>query len=927
MLSAAVCLCAAPKPLQLKCEYETNPLGVDTARPRFGWIGEALQRDKFQNAYQIQVGNSARNFDLWNTGKVKSRSQMAVYAGPPLRPASAYFWRVRLWNSQRQAGPWSEAARFETGMFAQADWQGAKWIAWRGHDRWRREWDARKKQEWAKYKAPRMTPAATTIDKNPFELLTLTDPPYDPSPLLRKPFQLSAPIRKARLYISGVGYYVAALNGRRIGDQVLDPGWTNYQHRVLYHVHDVTALVRSGDNVLGVMLGNGYYGQRSNDRWGFWTGPWIDQPSLIALLVVESADGSRKVVATDQTWKAAGGPVLYDDPWLGETYDAREEHNGWDKPGYDDSKWEAAHLAPGPKGVLKAQLVAPIRPVKSIPPAAQEQVAPGVWDIDLGRNIAGWMRLTLRGPAGTRVWVRMAEKPDAKSFTDRTTGNWQQFGYVLKGSGEEVAEPHFAYMGFRYARITALDNPGQVELKHAAGIFVHTDVASAGSFECSNQLINRINSMWRVTQLNNMHSIPTDCPHREKLGWMADAHVVEEAAIFSFDMPSFYEKYAHDVSETQDERGVLSTVAPSYGYSMGVSPVWAASVALIPWRLYEYYGNSRILETEYPAIVKWLDATLKNNAVAGKPFIIEDAHGDWASPAGNTPPEGRQVYGTAYFYRCSRVAARMAEMRGDKQAAAALDKRAEQVKEAFNREFYDAEQHIYHGNLKTGYRQAVNAVALGFGLVPESRQAAVFENLCRDVEAKDYHLNTGFIGYKPLLEVLTDHGRADLAYRIITQETQPGWGWMLAQGATTMWEDWAGRASYDHPMQGAVVDYFYRYLAGIRIDDAHPAFERFTIAPVTPKGLDSVNAEYNSIRGKIVSRWKKQAGAFTLEVTVPFNTTAEVRVPVDDAARCAATGDKGAGAGKAQGKAVAFTVGSGSYTFRAACQQYTGPRL
>ena len=368
-------------------------------------------------------------------------------------------------------GPWSVPGHFGVGMLKPNDWNGAEWIAFREEQRWKREWKQRKAEEYAKYPAKELTPVVTSAHMTACQLLDSVTPRYDPSPLLRKQFEVTAPIRSAHLYVSGLGYAVEWINGRRLDTAVLDPGWTNYQKDVLYRTFDVTTDLERGQNVIGVMLGRGFYGMLANDRWGFSQhAPWIDQPTVKALLLIEYKDGRQAEVKTDESWKVSGGPILYDDPWLGEVYDAQQEHSGWTRTGYDDASWDKAKLVPGPTGQLRPQIMPPIRPAGIVSPVSKEEVSPGVWLIDLGVNIAGWMRLTVQGRAGDRVLVQMAEKPDPESFLDKTTGNFQQFGYVLKGGEEETAESHFSYMGFRYVKVTTSGAAGaEPRLRSAVG--------------------------------------------------------------------------------------------------------------------------------------------------------------------------------------------------------------------------------------------------------------------------------------------------------------------------------------------------------------------------------------------------------------------------------------------------------------------------
>ncbi len=937
-LFAVVVLCGialaraeGPTAVHLRTELTLNPMAVDTDQPRLSWWGQEARRGASQSAYEIEIwrsdgANQSVKKAVWTSERIRSAEQEATPPAGVLHAREQYVWRVRLCDDRKEAGVWSLAAHFGVGMLQPQDWQGAQWIAYRDEGRWKREWRERKVQEFAKYKAKEMTPVVTSAHRTSWQLLDSVTPRYDPSPLLRKRFEIASPVRSAHLYLSGVGYAVEWINGHKLDTAVLDPGWTNYQHDVLYRSFDVTDELQQGENAIGVMLGRGFYGMLANDRWGFAEhAPWIDQPAVKALLEIEYEDGRRSEITTDESWKVSGGPVLYDDPWLGEVYDAREEHKGWTTAKYDDSAWQAVHLAKGPAGILRAQIMPPIRPAGTVSPVSMRETSPGVWMIDLGVNIAGWMRLTVEGKAGDKVLVQMAEKPDPQTFIDKTTNNFQQFGYVLRGGAEETAESHFSYMGFRYVKVTASAASGAMpRVKNAVGVLVHTDVSSAGSWKSSNALLNRIDAVWRRTQLNNMHSIPTDCPHREKLGWMADSFVAQPAALYSFDTAAFYENFAEDLSGTQDDKGLLSTIAPSFGYTEGESPLWASAEVWIPWRLYVYNGDREILRRQFPMIKRFLDATLANNTQPAQPYILHDVLGDWDSPGHENPPEGNEPYSTAYYFLNCRLAARIARVLGEEDAASELDGRAEKVKNAFNQWFYSSEQQSYHGFKAAGYRQSINALALWADLVPHENRAAVYQNLRRDVLAHDTHLNTGIIGTKPLLEVLADEGDADLVYQLITQTTYPGWGYMLSQGATTMWESWDGRDSHDHPMQGTIVEFLYRYLAGIRVEEEHPGFSRVLIQPMFPAGLMHVEATYDSVRGPITSAWERRGDDMLLHVIVPFNTTAQVQLPANRQRACRVMeGAKELGSSSAisaHESSIHFDLGSGDHRLQMICR-------
>ncbi len=706
-LSASVFLCrgAGLKVDGLKCEYRLNPLGLDTPQPRLSWVLESPERGQRQTAYQVLAATtpellSKGKADLWDSGKVPSaKSVHVVYAGQPLRAGQRVHWKVRAWDREGQASAYSAAAGWEMGLPAPADWRAA--------------WITRQRAE--PLSEPKM-----------FE--------DDPAPLFRKEFRLDKKIRRARVYVSGLGYYELSLNGQRVGDHVLDPGWTTYSKRVLYSTYDVTDQLKRGQNALGVMLGNGWFNPLPLRFWGrinLREHLTIGEPRLILQLVAEFTDGTSQTVVTDESWKVSNGPLLRNNLYLGEVYDARKEQPGWDKAGFDDSTWQQAVRAPEPLGPLRAQDAPPIRVTRILKPVKLTEPKPGVHVFDLGQNFAGWVRLRAQGPAGTRVRLRYGELlyPDGtlNGMTSvcgqikqggpgyRYDGQgapktaWQMDEYVLKGEGEEVYTPRFTFHGFRYVEVTGF--PGKPTLASLEGLRLNSDVAPAGTFTCSNERFNRIQQMVLWTELSNLFSVQSDCPHREKFGYGGDIVAAGEMAMFNFDMARFYAKAVQDLADAVRPNGGFTETAPFVGISDqglgdGSGPVgWGTAHPFLLWHLYQHYGDKRLLAENYEAASRWI-ALLQSRAPDG---ILDNGISDHESLV----PKPRALTGTGFYYLNVKLFAQIARALGNESEAVDAEALAAAIKTAFNRKFLQPGS----GRYDTA-TQACQAFALYLGLVP-----------------------------------------------------------------------------------------------------------------------------------------------------------------------------------------------------------------
>jgi alpha-L-rhamnosidase len=873
LLGRLACQGAALQVYDLKCDYQTDPLGIDSLKPGLSWKLDSPERGQSQTAYQIVAASTLAKlekgeFDVWDSGKVHSSQSVDVpYGGATLHSGERIYWNVRVWDRKEKSSAARQPAWWEMGLIEPADWRAV--------------WITRPRDETAT--------AKTMFDK-------------DPAPLFRKEFVLEKKVKRARIHVSGLGYYELYLNGRRVGDHVLDPGWTTYSKRVLYSTYDVTKQLQRGGNVVGVMLGDGWFNPLPLRMWGSLNQRehlTVGEPRVCLQLVLDYADGSSETIGTDESWRVGSGPILRNSVYLGEVYDARQEQPGWNRVRFDDSGWKQAVLANEPIGPLRAQDAPPIRVTRILKPVKLSEPRPGVYIFDFGQNFAGWVRLHVQGPAGTDVKMRYGELlyPDGtlngmtsvcgqikqggmgyqyKGASPPQTA-WQLDEYILKGAGKEVYCPRFTFHGFRYVEITGL--PQKPALNDIEGLRLNSDVSPAGSFVCSNEEFNRIQQMVLWTELSNWFSVESDCPHREKFGYGGDMIAAGDAAIFNFDMERFYAKSVQDLGDAVRTNGGFTETAPFVGVSDeglggGSGPIgWASAQPFLQWELYQYYGDTRLLANQYPATKRWISFL----QTCARDDILDNGISDHESLV----PKPRALTGTAFYYLNVRLFAKIARALGEETDAAEADALAERIKTAFNRKFLKPGSGCYDTST-----QACQAFALYMGLVPEEEQPRALEVLAHDiVDLHQGHLSTGIFGTKYMLNALTDLGRADLAYGMVNQRTFPGWGYMLENGATTLWEHWAmsdNTYSHNHPMFGSVSEWFYKGLGGINPASDAVGFDKVMIKPHPVAGLDWVKTSYNSVRGKIVSEWKKDGDKFKLRVRVPVGASATVFLPAKD---------------------------------------------
>ena len=748
---------------------------------------------------------------------------------------------------------------------------------------------------------------------------------------LRKPFETGGKPVRATVNISGLGFYELSINGKKVGNLALDPGFTTYDQRTLYTTYDVSGLIESGRNSIAVELGNGWYSMPTPDCWGFEAATWTAPPKLLFKLHLEYADGSRRTVISDPSWKySTDGPRVYNCIRGGETYDARKADPGWRLPSYDDSQWKAVEVLPAPAGKLQAQAHPPIRITKTIRPVAITEPKPNVYVFDFGENTTGWAVLKARGSRGSKVTLRYHEALfwdgtcNMGNLSRLTKGRYQKGEYIFAGNGVEGFEPRFTYHGFRYIQVEGLtEKPTRETLLVKT---VHTDPEVVGHFSCSNKDVNQIQDMILRTQLTNIHGIPTDCPQREKVGWTGDGYISAEAAIFNFYMPEFYKKWWFDMRDVQDENGHASCIAPTGG-EWGRSrpngkphklsdPWWGGALVRLPWKHYRYYGDIRLLEQAYEPMKQYLGYV----ATQSKNFISWGNEGDWVEEgvggfSRRTPPK---LAGTAAYYYHAKIVAQVAELLGKPDEAAHYVELSARINQSFHDTYFDREKALYAEDSQTAH-----ALPLLFGMTPKGKRAQVIDNLVHNItNVRDGHISSGIIGTYYTFLALMEAGHDDVAYTMLTQPDYPGWIHMLKNGGTTIWERWKGNGSQNHPALGSIGSWFYQALGGIRLNEGSPAFKYCRIEPSIVGDLRWVKSSHRSLYGKIESNWSIEGDQIRMEINIPVNTTAKVRVPCSDSHSITESGhpvleNKDLSYASSDEKSSYFEIGSGLYVFEA----------
>lgn len=840
-------LCRAQKinVANLQCEYLNNPIGLDNPKPRFTWQMDDSSRGAGQTAYQLTVGTDsiqvAKGIGAdWQTNQIKSSRNLVSYNGKPLLPFTKYYWSVTLWNKDKKPGH-PAIGSFEMGMIKPSNWRGA-WIS-----------DDKSSQVKA-------------------------------APYFRTVFQNTKEIVSSRAYISAAGLYELYINGQKIGDHRLDPMYTRFDRRTLYVTYDVTGNLKNGKNAIGVLLGNGWYNFQSIGVWGFENAPWRNRPAFCLDLRITYRDGSTRVITSDRSWKTSLSPIIFNSIYTGEHYDARLEQPGWDTPDFDDSKWHGVINRQAPAQNIAAQAMQPIRNVEKIKPVSLKKMNDSTYIFNLGRNIAGVTQVTLNGDSNTVVRVIHAEKlypdgyPDQSNvdyFLDTATRSFDPYAtdiYKLNGKGPETFMPHFNYKGFQYIEVRS-NKPIKLTRESLSAWFMHSDVKQVGHIHTSSALINKIYAATNASYLSNLFGYPTDCPQREKNGWTGDAHIASETGLYNFDGITIYEKWLADHRDEQQPNGVLPSIIPSdgWGYSWGNGPDWTSTIAIIPWNVYLFYGDSKILSDNYSNIKRYVDH-IKELYPTG---LTDWGLGDWAPVKSKTPVE---LTSSIYYYADVNILAKTATLLGKTADAATYSALASRIKSAINAKYLNSTT----GQYASG-DQTAEAVPLYWGIVPKNLRKKAAAILAASVVANNYHLDVGILGAKAILSALSDNGQAETAYKLASQDTFPSWGWWIVNGATTLYENWninlKRDLSLNHIMFGEISAWMFKALGGIKPDESQPGFKNILIRPEFVDGLTYFESSHMGPYGLIISSWWRKGSHIFYHVKIPAGCTANITFP------------------------------------------------
>lgn len=837
----------------LRTEYKTNPLGIDVAKPRLSWEIFYSGRNFIQTAYQIRAAGSEKDLKsgknlLWDSKKTESdKSNQVAYNGIPLIAGQKVYWQVKIWDRNGNSSEWSDINFWEMGLLQPSDWK-AKWI----------EPDVKE-------------------DKNK----------PNPSPYLRNEFNIKKAIKSARAYITSHGLYEFHINGKKVGDELFTPGWTSYNKRLQYQTYDVTKHFQTGKNAVGVILGEGWY--RGRLAWANNINIYGNELALLLQVKIEYNDGTIEYLISDESWKASHGPILMSGIYDGEIYDARLEMDGWDKAGYVDSKWNKTIAKDLSKDILIASEGPAVRVTETIKPIKKFTTPKGDLVFDMGQNMVGWIQIKLKGQSGDKITLRHIEvlDKDGNIYTENLRGAKQKVEYTFKGGSPEVFEPHFTFQGFRYIAVS--DYKGEITANDITGKVIHSDMTPAGNFSCSDSLINKLqkNIQWGLR--GNFVDVPTDCPQRdERLGWTGDAEVFAPTACFNMDAATFYSKWMKDFTADQLNDGRVPHVIPNIlGSNSGGAAGWADAAVIVPWTIYQNYGDTRILENQYESMKAWIKY-LKGKAGTSYLWNKDVGFGDWlafASTASDYPgaTTDKDLIGTAYFYYSTSLLQKIAAILGKEEDAKEYLELMKNIKGAFQKEFITQNGRVA-SNTQTAY-----VLALNFDLMQEDFKASAAKRLADDVN-NFKHITTGFLGASSVCKVLTDYGYNDLAFMLLFNKKYPSWLYPVLKGATTIWERWdgiksdgsfqdAGMNSFNHYAYGAVGKWIYSFIAGIDTDPDKVGYKNIIMNPHTPKELTNAKAQYHSIYGEIESSWKNADGSFVFDIQVPPNTTADVYLP------------------------------------------------
>jgi len=831
-------------PVSLKSDYLENPIGVDNPNPRLSWKIMDDRQGARQVAFRLMVGTDSIEIikgkpDMWDTGKLNSDNILVTYKGKNLEPFTRYYWKVIAWDRDGKENS-SVVQSFETGMMEIKNWQGS-WIG-----------DGK-------------------------------DIHYEPAPYFRKKFTTGKQIKSARAYIAVGGLYELYINGQKIGNHRLDPMYTRFDRRNMYVTYDVTSQLQNGDNAIGVLLGNGWFNHQSKAVWDFDRAPWRNRPTFCMDLRITYTDGSIETIPSDLSWKTSSGALIFNSIYTAEHYDARLEQKGWNTPNFDDSKWQGVRYRATPSQNVTAQQIRPIRNVKTISAKSIKKFDDNTYLFDFGQNMAGVTCIKVSGEEGTEVRIKHGERLyenghidmsniDVYYRGDKEKDPFQTDILILSGKGGDEFMAKFNYKGFRYVEVTS-SKPLTLDQNSLTAYFMHSDVPPTGAISTSSDLVNKL---WWATNnayLSNLMGFPTDCPQREKNGWTGDGHFAIETALYNFDGITVYEKWLADHRDEQQPNGVLPDIIPTGGWGYGTDNGldWTSTIAIIPWNLYLFYGDSKPLNDCYENIKRYVNYVDR----ASPDGLTTWGRGDWVPVKSHS---NKELTSSIYFYVDAKILANAAKLFNKQEDYNHYTALAEKIKEAVNDKYLNKETGIYNNGTQTEL-----SVPLQWQIVPEDMIDKVAANLAKKVEEAGFHLDVGVLGAKAILNALSENGYPDVAYQVAVQDTYPSWGWWIVNGATTLLENWDLKAERDisdnHMMFGEIGAWFYKGLGGIFLDPEQPGFKHIILRPNFIKEMKSFEAQHDSPYGKIISKWEWKKKNIVYEVTVPANSSATLYLP------------------------------------------------
>lgn len=852
----------------LTCEYTTNPVGVESIAPKLSWKMIGAERNLTQSAYSILVCDNLKDLNrnignVWISGKVLSDKSIQIrYAGRPLESALKYYYKIKIWDNNNRESDWSEVSTWQMGLLKPADWKGAKWIGY-------------EQMPQNEKIIPAVHLRGNFTEKN------------DILPLFRKTIDIRKKIKIATAFVSGLGHYELSLNGSKISDHFLDPGWTKYDQQALYVSFDLTKLLKKGKNAIGAILGNGFYFIPRDARYRKITGAF-GYPKLICRIRVEYTDGSLENIVTDESWKTSPSPISYSSIYGGEDYDASSEQLGWDKPAFDDRNWKTPVIL-NDKPEMNSQMAEPVKIMEQFNPVKVTQIKPGVWVYDMGQNASAIPSMVVKGKRSDKIRITPGEllNPDG-SVNQSASGDAHFYDYTLKGDGKEHWQPKFTYYGFRYLQLEGavpkgIKNEGSKPILLALkSLHIRNAAVSTGSFNSSDELFNKTDKLIDWAIRSNMVSLFTDCPHREKLGWLEETHLMGGSVQYNYNIASLCKKVVKDMMISQTDEGLIPDIAPEYvnfGGSFRDSPEWGSSGIIVPWYVYQWYGDTDLLLESYPMMKRYI-AYLQSKATGN---ILSHGLGDWFDIGPNNPGEAqltpKSVTATAIYYYSLDIITKVAKLLNQSQDAEKYALLSNQVKDAFNNKFFNKATKEY----ATG-SQTANAMAVYMNLVAPEDKAAVINNLVKEIKGRNNSLTAGDIGYRYVLRVLDDAGRSDVIYDMNSRSDVPGYGWQLAHGATALTESWQayGFVSNNHFMLGHLMEWFYSGLAGIRTYKDAVAYKTLDIRPQIVGKMTHAEASFESPYGKVSSSWVDDKTGFSLNVEIPPNSFGVVTLPMRD---------------------------------------------